>query len=170
MEIRFSARVMRIFYRALHGDLAASTLFDMDGVLCPENPEEPWLREHEPLPQGDYFRHLTAAPAWFVPSRRILGIVTGRLSRYKQYTDEWLRRHNVLMIRGMWMNFHTEREAVIRSPEWQQPRACKAHVLSDHVCPEARMFVESKMKHAIYIARVAQKPVLCTETFELLEP
>ena len=151
---------------ALHGPLAAHTLFDFDGVLCEEwYGEEPDLAPGDPLPQDtDFFRHLTAAATLHIPTRPVLGIVTGRLSRYSELGLAWLRRHDVVTLRGVWWCVlwrHSQRAA-------HPANERKGRVYYD--TPEAALFIESRVKHAEVICKVSGKRVLCTEDNSIWEP
>lgn len=68
-----------------HGTLAV----DMDGVLCSDCP--PGVDDDEKL----YLEWISSARPYLIPEFEIDAIVTNRLERYRQPTEEWLQKHNV---------------------------------------------------------------------------
>lgn len=59
-----------------------------------------FLTEDVPADMDDdgikYVQFLTTQRPKFIPDRKINTLVTGRLSKYRKITEEWLRSHNVL--------------------------------------------------------------------------
>lgn len=59
-----------------------------------------FLTEDVPADMDDdgikYVQFLTMQRPKFIPDRKINTLVTGRLSKYRKITEEWLRSHNVL--------------------------------------------------------------------------
>ena len=68
-----------------HGVLAV----DMDGVLCSDCP--PGVDQDELR----YVKWINSARPYLVPSFEIDSIVTNRLEKYREATENWLREHNV---------------------------------------------------------------------------
>ena len=68
-----------------HGALAV----DMDGVLCSDCP--PGVDQDELR----YVEWINSARPYLIPSFEIDSIVTNRLEKYREATENWLREHNV---------------------------------------------------------------------------
>jgi len=62
---------------------------DIDGVLCEEPPPEVDADERK------YVNFISNARPYIIPQYTIEVIVTNRLERYREITEEWLKRHNV---------------------------------------------------------------------------
>lgn len=150
--------------RILHGDLAAVTLFDFDGVLCVEwDDPEPNVHPAQLLGRDTaYWQHLTAARPLYLPTKPILGVVTGRLERYRRLGEGWLWRHGVTTIDDMRCCQHPTAQA---RPPGESARH-KAAAYTAH--PGAQMFIESRERHAQTIFDLTGRPVFCTETTTLL--
>lgn len=127
--------------------LLSRCLTDLDGIICTDSdvfdddgPEyEQALRDVRPL-------HL--------PRRRLRGIVTARLERWRDLTVEWLDVHGVDRKRLEMAPF--PRAAVRRqhgNARW------KASVYADDT--DALLFIESSRPQAKEIARRTERPVLC---------
>jgi len=153
---------------AMHGDLAAHTLSDFDGVFCVEfDGVEPDIAPSETLPASDpYYQHVSDADPLYVPTKKLLGVVTGRLHRYRPETQAWMDKYGVTTIMGTWMSFLWRHCQHLRRQH--PPVVMKATVYQEQ--EDARLFVESKLKHAIVIAQMSKKQVFCTENNELLKP
>jgi adenine/guanine phosphoribosyltransferase-like PRPP-binding protein len=62
---------------------------DLDGVLCGDCPQN--VDEDEKL----YIEWLSNARPYLIPSFEIDAVVTSRLERYRNLTEEWLKKHRV---------------------------------------------------------------------------
>lgn len=128
-----------------HGDLAR-TLFDFDGVFCPDGPADE---------APEYGPWLAGAPALHIPTVPIRGIVTHRLEPWRETSRRWLEEHG---IKFGTLNMHPGRSADERRRsvygEWKG-RIYEAD-------EGAMLFVESSATQAKIIAAVSKKPVLCT--------
>jgi uncharacterized HAD superfamily protein/hypoxanthine phosphoribosyltransferase len=129
--------------------------FDIDGVLCADpSPEQNDDGEK-------YLDFILNAPALFIPGSKIGTIVTSRLEKYRKETETWLKanhvKYNELVMLDLpdmesrqKLNNHAEHKA-------------KAYLSKPYV-----LFVESSLEQAQEINRMAKKPVLCTENFEMI--
>lgn len=125
--------------------------FDMDGVLC----RDPEKSENDDGPR--YLKFMRKAEPLFLPKRPIGHIVTCRLERYRNETEDWLRRHYVSFERLHMMPYNSkaERMAAGNRGGW------KAGIVKQL---GVEMFVESCPKQASIIARETGVPVWCTRT------
>lgn len=128
------------------------TLVDMDGVLCVDFfGEEPETCDFND-PDDQWAAHLKGARSLWIPEMPVLGIVTARLRKYQQVTEQWLIKHSV---QCRWMMMSTcESPAKRRRFDigyW------KAQVYLDH--KDASLFVESDRGQAQTIAAISGKPV-----------
>jgi uncharacterized HAD superfamily protein/hypoxanthine phosphoribosyltransferase len=124
-------------------------LSDIDGVLCYDPPV---FDDDGP----EYQYALCGARPLHVPTRPIGGLVTGRLSRWRELTEGWLASYGVRF--GQLTMYPaetaTERQRRCDVPHW------KGRVLRNGPWD---WMVESSAAQAPEIARVAGKPVICLE-------
>lgn len=126
-------------------------LYDMDGVLCVNPPDE--------RNEKEYQKYIRNATPLFIPRTKIGGIITYRLQKNRHSTEEWLRQNNILH-NGMIMfpaDSWQERKDTGVTPEQFKGRYYKAH-------DEFRLFVESDDTQARRIAEISGKQVYCVET------
>ncbi len=146
-------RVFQWNYRQ-HG-ISEYSLFDMDGVLCADPREE----DND---DGDLYRQFVLnAPVLTVPAKKLAAIVTSRLERFRPETEEWLNRNGV--------NYGDL--IMLDLPTAEERRRLKAHGPFKAAVYKNRpelLFVESNWKQAVQIAKLADKPVICTQNDALL--
>lgn len=128
-----------------HGEkLSTRTMFDMDGVLCAEPPDE--------RNRAAYEAYIANARPMVVPTTKIGAIVTFRKEQYRAITEEWLQRHGIvygqLVMAG---NDSVRSESEAAAFKAQQYRAAKW----------AMLFVESSARQAEKIASATGKQVWC---------
>lgn len=119
-------------------------MFDMDGVLCKEPPDERKVNAYE--------EYLPNAIPMVVPTTRIGAIVTYRLDKYKQVTEDWLNRYGI-DYEKLYMTNKNIRNYKI------SPYYYKAEIYKD--ADWAELFIESDPWQAEYIANISYKPVYC---------
>ncbi len=129
--------------------------FDIDGVLCAD-----------PLPEQNddgekYIDFILNAPPLFIPGSKIGTIVTSRLEKYRKETESWLKANHV-KYNDLVMLDLPDMAARQRANNHGDHKA-KAYMAKPYV-----LFVESDLTQAIQINRIAKKPVLCTENFEMI--
>ncbi len=124
---------------------------DFDGVLC----RDPEKAENDDGPR--YLRFMREAEPLFLPKRPIGHVVTCRLERYRNETEDWMRRHGVQFTALHMMPFATKAERMAHGGRG----AWKAGIVKQS---GVEMFIESCPKQAGIIAREAQVPVWCTRT------
>lgn len=136
-----------------HETFIPHSCFDIDGVLCVDPP----IDDDGPI----YSEYIANAPALYIPSLEIDTLVSCRLEKYREITEEWLRKNHVKYKHLVMLPFETKTERVV----WGKHGEYKGEVYrkSDNV-----FFVESNLNQARIISKVSGKPVLCTETFEMI--
>jgi len=139
-----------------HGDIG-NWCIDVDGVLC----RDPTDEEND---DGDkYLQFLKTAEPLILPSLPLGWLITCRLEKYRQITEEWLQKHGIKYKDLFMMNFPTK-EARIASGSHASFKA------SHYKRTSANLFIESSLKQAMEIAKLSGKYVLCTETRDRISP
>lgn len=129
--------------------------FDIDGVLC----ADPTPEQND---DGEkYIDFILNAPPLFIPGSKIGTIVTSRLEKYRKETETWLKANNV-KYNDLVMLDLPDMEARQKANNHGSHKA-KAYLAKPYV-----LFVESDLAQAKAINRIAKKPVLCTENFEMI--
>jgi uncharacterized HAD superfamily protein/hypoxanthine phosphoribosyltransferase len=129
--------------------------FDIDGVLCAD-----------PLPEQNddgekYIDFILNAPPLFIPGSKIGTIVTSRLEKYRKQTETWLKANNVKYNDLVMLDLPDM--AARQKANNHGGHKAKAYMAKPYV-----LFVESELNQAIQINKIAKKPVLCTENFEMI--
>ncbi|MEI7662526.1 MAG: phosphoribosyltransferase family protein [Bacteroidota bacterium] len=129
--------------------------FDIDGVLCIDPTDE----QND---DGEKYRDfILNAPPLFIPGSKIGTIVTSRLEKYRKETETWLAANNVKYNDLVLLDL-PDKEARMRANSHAVHKA-KTYMNKQYV-----LFIESSLSQAIEINRIAKKPVLCTENFEMI--
>ncbi len=129
--------------------------FDIDGVLC----LDPTSEQND---DGEkYTDFILNAPPLFIPGSKIGTIVTSRLEKYRKETESWLKTNNV-KYNDLVMLDLPDKAARQKSNSHAEHKA-KTYISKPYV-----LFVESDISQAAEINRIAKKPVLCTENFEMI--
>lgn len=127
-----------------------TAMFDMDGVLC-----EDWLGDE--LNEGiKYKQHLLDAAPLYIPQIPILAVVTNRLEKYRQETEQWLKRHDVKYKYLLMHPAETPQQRRVANDYAKR----KADAYRNE--PSALVFVESCSNQAAQIRELTNRPVLCT--------
>ena len=142
-------------WNVLHHTTLEKACFDIDGVLCVDPTED----QNDDGPK--YRDFVLNAPPLFIPGSKIGTIVTSRLEKYRPETETWLKANNV-KYNDLVMLDLPDMEARQRANNHAHHKA-KAYMSKPYV-----LFVESNLSQAVEINRIAKKPVLCTENFEMI--
>lgn len=130
---------------------------ELDGVLC-----EPPLREHF----DRYDEFVQNAKPYLKSTQKIGLITTKRLEKYRNQTEEWLKKHDIRFSK-----------LIMREPSMfgQKPLLSsdenaefKKRVLFETVRPQ--FFIEWKHAHSIRIARKVGKMVYCVDERTMVYP
>ncbi len=147
----------RIFeWNIFHHVIVSSSAFDMDGVLC----EDPTDEEND---DGEKYRHfiLNASPK-YLPTVPIKTIVTSRLEKYRDETEQWLKNNKVEYGELIMLDL---------------PNAEERRRLGNHGSFKAKeykkikydLFFESDYSQAVEINRITKKPVYCVDENILID-
>jgi uncharacterized HAD superfamily protein/hypoxanthine phosphoribosyltransferase len=142
-------------WNVLHHTTLEKACFDIDGVLCIDPTED----QNDDGPK--YRDFVLNAPPLFIPGSKIGTIVTSRLEKYRPETETWLKANNV-KYNDLVMLDLPDMEARQKANNHAGHKA-KAYLSKPYV-----LFVESDLSQAVEINRIAKKPVLCTENFEMI--
>jgi orotate phosphoribosyltransferase len=150
--------VPRLFeWNIMHTPLMSTFCVDIDGVLCRD--PAPEVNDDGP----HYSRFLHAAEPLVLPRYEIGWLVTSRLEKYREQTEDWLRRHGVRYRELIMMQYPDMRAR-------QAARAYGRFKADAYLETGAALFVESAPHTAAEVARLSGKPVFCTDTREMLYP
>lgn len=130
--------------------------FDIDGVLC----EDPTYEQNDDGPL--YRAFLSSARPLHLPDRQVGWLVTSRLEKYRDLTEQWMVDHGV-SFGGLHMIDLPNKEA-------RKAANChgsfKAEVYADL---DADLFIESNPHQAWEIAERTGKPVFCVDTMQMVD-
>ena len=127
---------------------------DFDGVLCVD-PNQGQDDDGE-----TYRKFITTAAPLYLPTSAIGHIVSARLEKYRDLTEQWLKRHGV-----KYKQLH-----LVDLPTRDARNAQRAHIsLKSRIYreTEAPLFVESSDAQAAEIAQITGKPVLSIERMRI---
>ena len=148
----------RVFeWNIMHHGIIERSCFDLDGVLCVDPTEsddddgecyKAFLRKVKPL---------------FVPTKEIGNIVTCRLEKYREETEEWLNKNNIKYKNLIMMNYKSKEERMKAGKHAEYKAKNYKKINSD-------LFIESSLSQAISIAKLSNKPVYCVEVQRMVYP
>ncbi|MGO6728298.1 hypothetical protein ELI54_29060 (plasmid) [Rhizobium ruizarguesonis] len=148
----------RLFqWNFMHHGLLSKACVDIDGVLC----LDPTEAENDDGPTYDSF--LRNARALHKPTRFIAYLVTSRLEKYRSLTETWLRTNAIDYGKLVMLDLPTATERRRRGIH----AGFKAAFYRQS---DAEIFIESSLRQATEIASISNKPVLCTETHQMVLP
>ena len=131
-------------------------LYDMDGVLCVDPPDE--------RNENEYIEYIKNAKPLFVPRGIIGGIVTYRLIKNISITKDWLKKNEIRYDKLIMFNANSweERNKIGMNPEEYKGNFYKQQ-------DEYKLFVESDDYQAKIIYEISKKPVYCVETNKIYQ-
>jgi len=148
----------RVFeWNIMHHEVIKNACVDIDGVLC----RDPFDDEND---DGDKYLHFlrTVSPL-VVPTGVIKTLVTCRLEKYRNITEEWLTfngvRYGELIMLDM-PDGETRRR-------WGKHGEYKGEIYRRS---SACLFIESNVSQACKIADIAMKPVLAIDVNQMIFP
>ncbi len=145
-------------WNVLHRDKLEQFCVDIDGVLC-RNPTR-----HEDDDGTEYRKFLRYVTPLVIPTYKVGYLVTGRLEKYRNETEEWLKRHNVTYHELIMLDLP---DKATRNKRNAAPRF-KANVYKS--LKHSHLFIESEMKEARVISKLSGKAVLCFSNQKFLTP
>ncbi len=123
---------------------------DIDGVLCRDPTEE----ENDDGPK--YINFCKTVKPLFRPTKTIATLVTARLEKYRDITEDWLQK-NGISYHTLVMSPHKTKEQRMFNRDHGKRKA-EIYKSNDYL-----LFIESSIAQAREIARLTKKPVLCTD-------
>jgi orotate phosphoribosyltransferase len=150
--------VPRVFeWNLFHHSILAETCMDIDGVLC----RDPLEEENDDGPR--YREFLSTATPRHIPSGKVGWLVTSRLEKYRPETVEWLRRHGVQYDHLLMLDL-PDKETRLTTKGGPSFKAAQLFRT------KARLFIESDVRQAQFIAEHGRNYVICTDTMQLFGP
>lgn len=129
---------------------------DFDGVLCEDPP--PGTDDDGPT----YISWIKNATPKHIPRMRIKEIVTCRLEKYRQVSEQWLKKWGVKYEKLTMMNYNSRQERIATGQHI--PYKADRYEKSG-----AMIFIESSKRQAEGIANTTKKPVICVDTMNLYQ-
>lgn len=131
-------------------------LYDIDGVLCCDPPDERSINEYE--------EYINNAIPLFIPKVPIGGIVTYRLNKYRDITNNWFKQQGIKYGNMYMFNADSWED---RDKSGISPEQFKSLIYKS--LPNMILFVESNDWQAQQIHKLSGKPVLCVESNKLYD-
>lgn len=126
-------------------------IYDIDGVLCLNPPDE---RNEE-----EYLKYIKNATPLFTPTAKIGEVLTYRLSKNREITEQWLKDNKIEYGKLTMFEANTWEE---RNKSGIKPEVFKGVYYKNNT--SLVLFVESDDYQAKRIAEISGKPVYCVET------
>ena len=129
-------------------------LLDFDGIFSPNVPREACKDETK------YIEYIKNVEPFYhrIPKTRCKGIVTARLEKYRDITEEWLERHGISY--DFLKMYPTEQREKRDKNHIEESSTFKANVFSNS---DAKFFIESELAEAVRIREKSGKFVICPE-------
>ena len=129
----------------LHNTTLTDCLVDLDGLIC----EDP----RERIGEDDYASWIPRAKPRHLPKVRLGVIVSARLEKYQEPTEQWLRDHSIVF-HELFLIDSTAEERESRNLYVEHKARCYQN-------SQAHIFIESDHGQAKQISRRTKRPVLC---------
>ena len=133
------------------------TCMDIDGVLC----KDPSIFQNDDGKRYEEF--LKSAVPLLIPTMPVGYLVTARLEKYREATEQWLKGNNVPYDHLIMLDCETAKER-----DQVSQGAFKAQVYRAQ--KDCFLFVESSFEQALEICRLSGKQVYCTQNHALINP
>lgn len=148
----------RVFeWNIMHHRILEKSCFDLDGVLC----LDPTKNQDD---DGEIYKNfLLNAEPLFIPTQKIGNIVTCRLEKYRNQTEEWLKINGIKYDNLIMMNYESKAERIKQGKHAQYKAEHYKKTKSD-------LFIESNLNQAIMISKVSKMPVYCIEVRRMIYP
>ena len=146
----------RIFeWNLFHHPLLSNSFMDIDGVLNVDLPVD----DDGPI----YSKYLKEAIPLFTPTVSVGTLISCRLEKYRDLTEEWLNKNNIKYDKLILLDFPDKETR----QEWNKHGEYKAEWYKKN---KGYVFVESDRHQAQVIANITKRPVICVETNSLVLP
>lgn len=148
----------RVFeWNVMHHREMPKWALDIDGVLC----RDPTPIENDDGPRYEDF--LSNVESFWRPSRPVGWLVTCRLEKYRDATEDWLRRNDIEYGELVMLDLPSSAARQV----WGRHAEFKAHC---YRTTGASLFVESNALEARRIAVAARASVYCVEQRDMVQP
>ena len=141
-----------------HNNIIGKTCFDLDGVLCSDCLPE------ENDDDVKYLNFIKNAPPKFIPTKEIHSIVTNRLEKYRNETENWLKRHGVKYQQLIMLDLPNKQARIKIDAGIDH----KGHYYKSN--KDTELFIESSLNQSISISRASGKPVYCADENRFIHP
>lgn len=132
-----------------------NSYLDFDGILCPNVPHEIAIDEEQYV---DYITNVEPNYDRLPKLFKCKGIITARLEKYRDITEEWLKSHEVNY--GKLIMFPTERQEERDKDHLKVIGKFKGETFRDS---DGKIFIESEIREASLIKRISKKIVICPD-------
>ena len=145
----------RLFeWNIMHHSILERSCVDLDGVLCRDPTEE----QNDDGPA--YADFLANAKPLFIPGVAIGWLVTCRLEKYRELTEQWLTKHGVIYRQLIMMDLPSKAARIAAGSHGK----FKADVYKK---TGAKLFIESSARQAREVFVRTGKQVFCIETWQM---
>ncbi len=144
-------------WNVMHHPHLSSSCLVIDGVLCQDATRE------DDDDGNRYSTFLQNAQPYLIPTVEVGWLVTSRLEKYRADTVAWLKANGVRYRNLIMLDYPT----LAWREELGTPAAFKAEVYRS---TGARIFIESSIKQAVEISRLANREVICIDSMQLVTP
>lgn len=129
--------------------------FDIDGVLC----VDPTPEQNDDGPK--YRDFILNATPLYIPKAKIGALVTSRLEKYREETEIWLKNNGIKYDKLVMLDLPNAKAR-------QKANNHGGHKAKEYKDNYYNLFFESELHQAIEINRITQKPVFCTQNFQMI--
>jgi len=135
-----------------NSDHVTRALFDLDGIFCPNVPYDKCRNEEAYI---EYIKNVE--PLYHrIPNEPCHGIVTARLDKYRDITEEWLEKHGIKY--GFLKMFPTEKADIRDRNHIVEAANFKSKMFTES---GASFFVESEPAEAALMRSQVDRLVIC---------
>ena len=134
-----------------------NTCMDIDGVLC----KDPTFLQNDDGKK--YVEFLRSAEPYIIPTKPVGYLVTGRLEKYREETEQWLKENRVQYDQLIMLDCESAKSRAQISQG-----AFKAEIYRQK--KDCFLFIESSLEQALEICKITGKQVYCTENHVLINP
>lgn len=137
-----------LFYYRIKVAEGVVCAYDFDGIFCEECPDE--YKGND----DSYYKFLcTASPLYYPDKGYVPLIITGRHEKYRDITDKWLKRNDILYGSMVMRDFEIPLTDYADLIALYKAKAYKEYGYD--------LFVESRLRQAKIIQKETDKPVFC---------
>jgi len=144
-------------WNIFHSAVLKKSCVDIDGILC----RDPTKNENDD--GSKYVEFIKNVKPLIIPTVEIGWLVTCRLEKYREMTEEWLKKYGIKYDQLYMMDIQDKETRIALSNYAEY----KAKIYKE---TRAEFFLESSKEQAIKIARICNKDVYCYEDNKVYKP